>query len=136
MVRDPQSADLLLAFPRPVERPPAARAYRNKRQMVLTLDTHSILEAHRDRIQLSPINSGSTIFNAQPRGHDTFTGIEEYPFDRWKAARGGARNAVVELIVVGGVPDVRDHVLTVHGVMGAESELVWKRPGVMLSDEF
>jgi hypothetical protein len=112
-----------------------ARAYRHKRQTVLTLDTQTILEVHRNRIELSPINSGSTIFNPQPRGRDTFTRIDEYPFDYWKAARGGARNAIVELIVVGGVPDVNDHVLTVHDVMGAESELVWRRPGAALLDD-
>jgi hypothetical protein len=39
-----------------------ARAYRARPQTVLTLDTASLVDANRDRIRLSPINSGATIY--------------------------------------------------------------------------
>jgi hypothetical protein len=45
-----------------------ARAYRDVSQTVLTVDTRSLVAAHRPRIWLSPMNSGSTIYNPLPRG--------------------------------------------------------------------
>lgn len=64
-----------------------AKAYRDKTQTVLTVDTASLVKAHGHRISLSPINSGSTIMNPQPRGFDTFLPIDKYPFDSWKKKR-------------------------------------------------
>ena len=57
-----------------------ARAYRDVRQTVLTVDTGRLVAAHRQNIWLSPINSGSTLFKAQPRGLDTFSRIADFPF--------------------------------------------------------
>lgn len=104
----------------------AARAYRNQPQTVLTLRTSSLVEAHRERILLSPINSGSTIFDPQPRGHDTFLPIQDYPFDVWREKRKSKHKAVVELVVSGGVPDVIDHVLAVHRVVNGQATMIWK----------
>jgi hypothetical protein len=61
-----------------------AKAYRRYPQTVLTVRTATLVAAHRDRILLSPINSGSTIYKPQPRGRETFLPIAEYPFDAWK----------------------------------------------------
>jgi hypothetical protein len=47
-----------------------ARAYRRYPQTVLTLNTESLVRAHRENVLLSPINSGSAIMNPQPRGRD------------------------------------------------------------------
>mgnify|MGYP001627393144 CR=1 FL=1 len=102
-----------------------ARAYRKSPQVVLTLDTASIVASHEKMISLSPINSGATIFNAQPRGLATFKPIAKYPFDDWKAKR-GVRDAVVELVVEGGVPDITKHVLAVHEVYEQKSRRLWK----------
>src|ERR1044071_5448626 len=41
----------------------SARAYRNAKHCVMTVDTGELIRHHLDRITLSPINSGSTIFN-------------------------------------------------------------------------
>lgn len=105
-----------------------ASAYRNKAQTVLTLDTHGVVSAHRDRIWLSPINSGSTLFNARPRGRDTFARISDFPFESRAATRRPPEN-VVELLVEHSVPDVRHHVMAVHRVRDREIlEEVWRSP--------
>jgi hypothetical protein len=105
-----------------------AKAYRKHSQTVLTLDTESLVRAQRNNILLSPINSGSTIMNPQPRGHDTFLPIAQYPFEDWRKKR-SARTAVVELVVTGGVPDVTDHVIAVHRVINSAFEEIWRRQG-------
>ena len=92
-----------------------ARAYRCKPQTVLTIDTRRLVAAHRGRIWLSPINSGSTLFKPQPRGHATFVRITDFPFHERAISRDPKDN-VVELVVEHSVPDVADHVLAVHRV--------------------
>jgi hypothetical protein len=89
-----------------------ARAYRNVRHTILEVDTASLVEAYADRVVLSPINSGSTIMKPQPRGVDTFQSIASYPYDAWRAKR-GRHDAIVELAVRGGVPDIECFVLRV-----------------------
>lgn len=104
-----------------------ARAYRNAPQTILTLDTGSLVSAHRDRVRLSPINSGATILKPQPRGRDTFRSIADYDF---AARRRGRRpsEAVVELLVADGVPDVAAHVLAVHRCVRGTVEELWRAP--------
>ena len=106
-----------------------ARAYRGRKQIVLTLDTERLAEAYRDRILLSPMNSGSTIYNPLPRGNDTFKRIEDFPFEERRKAGRNPYGNVVELVVEGGVPDVSRYVLAVHE---AETDTVlgdlWRSP--------
>src|SRR6266568_6869198 len=59
----------------------AARAYRNHEHDVLTVDTRALIERHAEEITLSPINSGSTVYNPQPRGLDLFRSFADFPFD-------------------------------------------------------
>ena len=91
----------------------SARAYRQKQHCVLTIDTAKLLKIHADKVSLSPINSGSTIYKPQPRGHSTFLSISDYPFDRWMKKRRG-KNGVVELTVDYAVPDLAQFVLRVE----------------------
>lgn len=91
-----------------------ARSYRGRSHDVLVVDTARLVAAHLDRIELSPVNSGATLWpNAAVRGRGTFLPIADYPFDRRLAARGAA-GAIAELTVVGGVPDLADHVVAVE----------------------
>jgi hypothetical protein len=92
-----------------------ARAYRGKPQTVLTVDTRGLVAAHRKRIWLSPINSGSTLFKPQPRGLTTFKRVANFPF-RERASTRRPENNVVELVVEHSVPDLAEHVLAVHRV--------------------
>ncbi len=92
-----------------------ARAYRSQPQTVLTVDTRALVAAHRERIWLSPINSGSTLFKPQPRGVATFMRVADFPFSERAISR-PPENNVVELVVEHSVPDMADHVLAVHRV--------------------
>jgi hypothetical protein len=91
-----------------------ARRYRGSAHDVLSVDTASLVQAHTDNVRLSPINSGATLYpNAPLRGLSTFRAVSEYPFN--PGPRGGAvRNAIAELAVVDGVPDIAQHVIRVE----------------------
>ncbi len=106
----------------------SARAYRDVRQTVLTLDTAKLVAAHRERIWLSPINSGATLFNPQPRGNKTFRRIADFPYAERSKTRIDANN-VVELVVDHSVPDVADFVLAVHSVQNDQVlGEIWRSP--------
>lgn len=105
-----------------------ARAYRNLKQTVLTVDTAGIVAAHRKKIWLSPLNSGATLFKAQPRGRGTFRPIADFPFDARSKTR-SLENNVVELLVEEAVPDIKKHVLAVHTVQGDQILAeIWRSP--------
>ncbi|MBN9217652.1 MAG: hypothetical protein J0I79_06845 [Mesorhizobium sp.] len=104
-------------------------AYAHTPQIVLTLDTATLVEAHAENILLCPINSGSTIMNPAPRGANSFLPIEDFPFEAWRLKRGNRRKAVVELVVAGGVSDAAEHVLAVHRVADGVVAELWRRPG-------
>jgi hypothetical protein len=91
----------------------AARLYRNSTHTVITVDTASLLTAHEQRIALSPINSGSTLYNPRPRGAETFLPLGDYPFEDRKK-RAGLQRAVAELAIDYSVPDVGQHVIRVE----------------------
>lgn len=92
-----------------------ARAYRDAPQTVLTIDTAGLVAAHRDRIWLSPINSGFSMLKATRRGNGTFRRIADFPFAERRKSKALPDN-VVELLVEHSVPDVAEHVLAVHRV--------------------
>jgi hypothetical protein len=103
------------------------RAYRGRPHDVLTIDTAGLVDAHSERITLTPINTGSTIFNPQPRGVGTFLAISDYPYDEWRRRR-GPRDAVVELAVDYSIPDVADHTAAVESRQeGTVLETIWRR---------
>jgi len=90
-----------------------ARAYRDQRHTVITIDTRTFVDRHANRILLSPINSGSTIYKPVERGTGTFRPFGEYPFDERRNARGLA-NAIAEVAVEYAVHDIRDLALKVE----------------------
>jgi hypothetical protein len=107
---DPRRLDTLLN----------ARLNRDRPHDVLTVDTAGLVAAHASQIRLSPLNSGATLFpNAAPRGPDTFRTIAAYPYDTLRRQR-GPRNAIAELAVIGGVPDIARHVVQVEQVSFAD----------------
>lgn len=89
-----------------------ARAYRGKTQCIITIDTARFLERYADRIELSPINSGSTIYAPQRRGRDTFLPLSAFPYEDWKKKRTRSK-AIVEVTVNHSVPDITDFVTDV-----------------------
>lgn len=105
-----------------------ARAYRNRPQTVLTVDTLQLLATHHERVTLSPINSGCTKPNPQPRGPETFLPLSQYPFAAWLAKRRSLRDAAVELAVDYAVPDIREYVVLVEDrEQGRPPKVIWKR---------
>jgi hypothetical protein len=92
-----------------------AEAYRSKRQLVLTIDTRSLVEAHSRRILLAHMNTGATRPFAWPRGRHTFYTITKYPFD--------IRKKVVELTVTREVRDIAKHILRVEEMGGDQPPL-------------
>jgi hypothetical protein len=89
----------------------AARDNRARPHDVLTIDTASLVGRYHDRIRLSAINSGATLFpNAAQRGSFTFRAIKDYP----TGERQGRHPAIAELTILGGVPDIADHVTGVE----------------------
>lgn len=106
-----------------------ARAYRDRAHTILTVDTASLLESHRDKILLSPINSGSTIMNPRPRGNGTFQSVAKFPFAERRKSR-ALEDTVAELTVAYSVPDIMDHLLVAQRVLNDQVEDIWRRPGV------
>ena len=105
----------------------AARAYRGRRQTVLTVATAELLARHGERVLLSPINSGSTVYTPQPRGRDTFLPLASYPLEAWERRR-GRKHAIVELTVAYAVPDIRDLVVRVEEAGGGQpTTVLWER---------
>lgn len=90
-----------------------ARLYKKHAHDVLMVDTASLVDRHGDQIRLSAINSGATLYpNAAKRGSETFVRIQDYP---WPKRRGRPPvNAITELAVIDGVPDILNHVVRVE----------------------
>jgi hypothetical protein len=89
-----------------------AQAYRAKRQLVLTVDTRRLVEAHAARILLTHMNTGATRPFAHKRGRDTFLTIENYHFQQ--------RRRVVELTVTREVPDISKYLVKVEELGGEQ----------------
>jgi hypothetical protein len=103
----------------------SGRVYRDGAHTVLTVDTASLLAAHGQRVRLSPINSGATLYNPPRRGLSTFRTITDHPL-----GENGRKTPVAEFVVEGGVADIADHVLAVHRTHGGAFKRIWLRPGV------
>jgi hypothetical protein len=76
-----------------------------------TVDTARLVSAYADRVRLSAINSGSTLYpNAPKRGSSTFLPIEAYRYEEIRRRR-PVRDVIAEFAVVGGVPDIARYVV-------------------------
>ncbi len=102
-----------------------ARLYREKAHEVLEAEARPLVEAYRDSIELSPMNSGATGRFPVRRGPTTFRPIADYDYAGRKA-RGLER--VVELAVLGGVPDIERFTRRVVRMQGSQEEaVIWER---------
>lgn len=103
-----------------------ARAYRDSKHILLTVDTAALLDKYDSRVLLSPLNSGCTKPFPHPRGADTFRPLAKYPFQELKGKR-SMMDAVVELAIPDGVKDIRNFVLRVEEVKaGGSPKLIWR----------
>src|SRR5690606_31763907 len=71
-----------------------AKAYREHEHDVLEVDTRSLVESHRARITLCPINSGCTKPFPHPRDESIFARIADYPYAHWRSRRSKKERAV------------------------------------------
>jgi hypothetical protein len=91
-----------------LERLLKARAYRDRAQLVLHIDTRELFEVHGSEVELAPYNTGSAhVPNVPKRGPDVFVPLANYPHDDWRRKRGPSGEAVVELTIPNAVPDIR-----------------------------
>lgn len=83
-----------------------AKLYREQTHDVLILDTARVVEACQDRIRLTGMNTGATIFpNAPRRGADSFMTITAFPFAE-RARTKAVRDNVVEVCVLDGIDNL------------------------------
>lgn len=94
-----------------------ARPYRNDNHDVLTISTKKLIELHENDIFLCPINSGCTKPFPHPRDRNAFLSIAAYPFEHWKKKR-PSWDALVEVSVEGGVPNIIECVVSVDEMCG------------------
>ncbi|WP_233834912.1 DUF7002 family protein [Paraburkholderia sp. ZP32-5] len=94
-----------------------ASARRGIDRIVMVFDTTSIAQAHHQQIEVSPINSGSTIRKPARRGLGTFSAIHRYEYGEWQRLR-GMRDTIKEITVIGGVRDVERHLLECRDAAG------------------
>lgn len=88
-----------------------AGQYCAENHVVLTLDTFRVATDFLSKITLAPMNTGNTRPFAHRRGLHTFHRMAEYPFEA-RLGR-GLYNAVVELAVEHGVPNIMEYVTEV-----------------------
>jgi hypothetical protein len=94
-----------------------ARLYRNLEHDVLTIDSRSLITAHEQSISLCHMNSGNTFPMPTKRDLGIFQRISDYPAKR----DGGPAKNVVEIVVGYRIPDIREHVVRVRRMRGAET---------------
>lgn len=87
-----------------------AKMNRGRRRDVLVFDTCRLARVHAERIEISPINSGSTIRRPARRGLTTFTPLLAKSYREWQQQR-GRRDRIVEVVVRDGVPDIERYFL-------------------------
>jgi hypothetical protein len=98
-------------------------AYKREPQLVITLDTASMVAAYESRIELCKFNSGfAQPHNKKPRNRASFLPIAEYPHPQRTVANPRGVD-VAELTVLGSV-DVLPHVIRVERVFFGEVELI------------
>src|SRR4029077_3253053 len=102
-----------------------AAAYREQSHVVIVADSARLVRDCSERIVLSTMNSGCTKPFPHKRGADTFRPLATYPFQERR--RSHRADAVVELAVLGSVPNMQDYVIEVrerkHGSTGS---VIWR----------
>ena len=94
-----------------------ARINRGRPREVLVIDTLGLARAHAGRVEVSPINSGSTLRRPARRGRATFAPLSAMSYAEWRRRRGG-RDRILEVVVRGGVADIARHLLETRGSGG------------------
>jgi hypothetical protein len=104
-----------------------ARAYRDSRHTVLTVDTSTLVSRYGDEIELTTMNTGCTVPFPHARGLASFTPLRDFDYAASRRKRGRGR-AIVEIVVLRGIPDLTDFVVTVeHRGGGLPAKVLFER---------
>jgi hypothetical protein len=89
-----------------------ARLNRGEPRALLVFDTLSLTRAHGSRVEITPINTGQTLYVPVRRGSSTFAPLLETDYEEWKRRRGlRSPDKIKEVTVRGPVPDAEAHLL-------------------------
>jgi hypothetical protein len=105
------------ASPERLDRLRQAKEYRTEDQVVLHVDTRTLIERHGPRIELGRLNSGAVTQKNHPlRGHRSWSPIPDYPYDQYRRQY-GRDGALVEVTVLDAVPDILDLTNKIEGAV-------------------
>lgn len=109
----------------------SAAEYSGKLHTVLQIETAALVRKYGNLIELAHMNTGNTRPYPHPRGPATFKTMADYPYEHRR--RLPDYSAVVELTILGGVPDVEEFVSRVEHAAEIEgryevSEVLFQRP--------
>jgi hypothetical protein len=88
----------------------SARFNRGRERLVLVLDTCKLAQAYAAHMELTPINTGSTIRKPARRGLATFTPMLDHSYKDWRKLRGG-NDSLREVTVKGGIADIAPYLI-------------------------
>ncbi len=104
-----------------------ARAYRNSRHTILTVDSKALLKHYIKHIHLAPINTGAMPFGGSPRGLQTFKKMIDWPANVGPRS-GKLKVPIVEVAASYHVPDIAKFTLRVDEMQGDQKlRTIWKR---------
>jgi len=89
-----------------------ARLNRTRAREIIIINTLSLAEVHSKRIELCPINSGSTLRKPARRGINIFTPLLRFSYKEWSKLRGG-HDHIHEITIKDHVLDIADHIIDV-----------------------
>lgn len=95
--------------------------------VVLVFDTLSLVKWNLKQVELSPINSGSTVLRSSWSKERLFTPVQSLSYRAWQRRRGG-RDHIKELAVLGGVRDIELHLTESHLVPGRPRDELLRDP--------
>ena len=82
---------------------------------MIAFDTRALLKAYFEFVDLSPINSGSTIHVPARRGLTTFARANALSYKQWQRLRGKV-DTIKEITILDGIPNAKDFIIDVQAV--------------------
>ena len=98
-----------------------AKMNRNRTREILVVETAKLPSAIAARMELCPINSGSTIRKPARRGLRTFTPLGKHTYRDWQKLR-GRRDRIREVIVRDSIDKIENYVVEVHQISLSTSD--------------
>lgn len=109
-----------------------AKAFRGRERLVLVFRTMELAKAYHQQMELSPINSGATLFEPARRGCKTFSPLGVYDFKTWSMLHGKKSPASIkEVTITDEIRDIHDLIDRAYTIKDGKT---WKTaPGASLT---